>query len=410
MKKIIKSVLGIAAAAAVVNANVIPVAVSAWGDNGGGRESHTIEEINKGVLKDQIVFNTISNGTIGDEKNFVGAREYTGVNAGASNSWYGNEITVEDGKTYLIRLYVHNNNPNGTNAVATGVTTTFNVPSTVGKSVEINGFIDSTNATPSSYWDNVVLKSDHNFSVSYISGSALLENNGIGANGGYKLSDDIVKKGGVKIGYNALDGRIPGCFQYASYITIKVKVNYADNYLVEKQVRVKGTTEWKESVDAKVGDTVEYRIHYKNTTSAATKDVMVKDVLPKNMEYVKGTTMLYNATNPKGIARDDTITTTGVNIGGYAVKGDGYVVFSAKVVDKTLVCGTNKLVNWGQVGVGKETRQDSADVLVVKSCPTPPTPPEIPVTGPASIIMSVLGAGALTTTTGYYLASRKVRK
>jgi hypothetical protein len=79
-------------------------------------------------------------------------------------------------------------------------------------------------------------------------------------------------------------------------------------------------------------------------------------------------------------------------------------------VDKTLVCGTNKLVNWGQVGVGKETRQDSADVLVVKSCPTPPTPPEIPVTGPASIIMSVLGAGALTTTTGYYLASRKVRK
>ena len=349
---------------------------------------------------------------IGDEKNFVGAREDTGVNAGAANVWNGNEITVEDGKTYIVRLYVHNNNPKDTDAIAEGVTTSFNVSTETGTSVEVNGFIDSTNATPTAYWDNVVFKSSKAFYLDYVEGSALLENNGIGANGGVKLSDDIVTKNGVKIGYDALDGKIPGCYKYASYVTIKVKATFVEqpaDYLVEKQVRIKGDKKWQESVDAKVGDTVEYRIHYKNTTDADVENVMVKDILPNNMEYVAGTTMLYNATNPNGIARDDVITTTGVNIGGYTKDGDGYVTFSAKVVNKNLACGQNKLVNWGQVGVAGKTAQDSADVLVNVACsnPTTPTEKELPSTGPASILGGVIGLGSLTTAAGYYIASRK---
>ena len=147
---------------------------------------------------------------------------------------------------------------------------------------------------------------------------------------------------------------------------------------------------------------------------------MVKDVLPENMKYVAGTTKLYNATNPKGIDRDDTITTTGVNIGGYAVKGDGYVIFTAEVTDRNLVCGNNTVTNWGQVGVGETTKQDSANVVVDKTCnpdepvtpvnpvnPSEGTPSEMPATGPAEIVSGIVGAGALTTAAGYYVASRK---
>lgn len=411
MKKAIKTTLGIAAAAAIVGANLAPVAVYAWGDNSkGGRTSYTREQIDQGVLGDTIVFNSISNSVIGDEKNFVGAREDTGINAGAANVWNGNEITVEDGKTYLVRLYVHNNNPNGTDAIAKDVTTSFNVSTTTGTSVEVNGFIDSTNATPTSYWDNVVFKSSREFYLDYVEGSALLENNGIGANGGIKLSDDIITSKGAKIGYDSLNGEIPGCYQFASYVTIKVKATFVEqstDYLVEKQVRIKGSKKWEESVNAKVGDTVEYRIHYKNTTDADVENVMVKDILPNNMEYVAGTTMLYNATNPNGIARDDVIATTGVNIGGYAKDGDGYVVFSAKVVNKNLACGENKLVNWGQVGVANKTAQDSADVLVNVACSNTTPEKELPSTGPASILGGIIGFGSLATATGYYIASRK---
>ena len=411
MKKAMKSVLGVFAAATIVGANLLPVAVHAWGDNGGGRASYTIDQINNGVLGDNIVFNSISNGTIGDEKNFVGAREDTGVNAGIFNSWNGNEITVEDGKTYLVRLYVHNNNPKGREATATGVAVSFNVPSTVGKSIEVNGFIDTNNGTPSSYWDNVVFKNTNDFYLDYVEGSALLENNGIGKNGGIKLSDRIITsqngRSAVQIGYDALDGNIPGCFEYASYVTIKVKatVNKPD-FLVEKQVRLQGEKTWHDSIDANVGDIVEYQIHYKNTTAAATQNVMVKEVLPYNMEYIAGSTKLYNATNPAGIARDDTIATTGVNIGGYSVNGDGYVRFSARVLNKNLACGRNKLVNWVQVGVADKTAQNSAGVYVNINCPTTNVS-QLPKTGPTSVVSGIIGAGSLVTALGYFIASRK---
>ena len=208
MKNIVKIALGATAVAAVAGAGVaIPAIVSAWGDNGGGRPSYTIDQINDGVLGDKIVFNSISNSVIGDEKNFVGAREDTGINAGIDNVWDGNEINVEEGKTYLVRLYVHNNSPKGEEKIAKDVTTTFSVPGTTGKSVEVNGYISSSNATPSEYWDYVTFKSDRNFYLDYVEGSALLENNGVGANGGVKLSDNIISSNGVKIGYKSLNGQ-----------------------------------------------------------------------------------------------------------------------------------------------------------------------------------------------------------
>ncbi len=411
MKSTIKSALSITAAAALAGVAVAPAAF-AWGDNAGGRASYTLDQINSGVLGNKIVLNSISDSTIGDEKNFVGARLDNGDN-GASNVWNGNEINVESGKTYIVRLYVHNNNPNGTNAVATGVKTTFIIPETTSKSVEVNGIINSNNATPSKYWDNVVFKSNSNFHLEYVKGSALLENNGIGANGGVKLSDDIISSG-VKIGYDKLDGKIPGCYQYASYVTVKVKAVF-DNAIVEKQVSKTGESgTWTESIDANIGDTVYYRIHYKNTSGSSVESVAIKDVLPTNMEYVKGSTILYNASNPKGIARDDTITTTGVYVGGYANNGDAYVVFAAKIVDKNLACGKNKLVNWGQVTANNKVTQDSADVMVAKTCsestpeePVEDTPEVLPKTGATSVVVTALGIGSVITTAGYYIASRK---
>ena len=402
---------------------IVPAAASAWGDSNGGRASYTIDEINSGKLSNTIVFNSIKNNpNIGDEKNFVGIRENTGANKGIGNTWH-DSMKVEEGKTYLVRMYVHNNSPKGLAAVAKNVVSTFNVPTTVGKSIEVNGFIDSSNASPSRYWDNPIFTAHSNFYLSYVSGSALLENNGVGKNGGVKLSDSIVTNAGAKIGYSSLNGEMPGCFEYAGYITIQVKPTFVKTdkntgYLVEKTVRKDGDKTWQETVNAKVGDTLNYQIHYRNLSNVSTTNVMVKDVLPKNMSYVKGSTVLYNATNPNGIARDDTITTTGVNIGGYAPEGDGYVRFSVKIVDNELACGNNTLTNWGQVGVGETTKQDSAAVIVNKYCEEKPeepeepktpieTPTELPKTGPTSVVSAIVGAGSMVAAGGYYIASRK---
>ncbi len=373
MKKSRKIIVGVAAVAALVAGGVTTYLTTAWGDSEGGRPSYTIDQINQGVLGDRVIFNTISDSVIGDEKNFVAARVDDGDH-GLDNRWSANEIAAEDGQTYIIRLYVHNNNPKGDQAVAENVRTAVNIPGASGKTVEVNGFIMSSNASPDKYWDYVRFTSNSNFHLEYVSGSALLENNGVGAGGGVQLGDEVITPNGAMIGYYGLDGRIPGCYQYASYVTVKVKVKYDEKpFGVEKQVRKAGeTTDWRanwtESVTANVGDEVEYRIMYDNTTAVSAQNVMVKDVLPNNVAYVNGTTYLYNTNHPDGIQLSDNVATTGVNIGDYAADSNAYVIFKARVNDDTLICGQNTLTNWGQVQAGEQAYQDPADVIVNKPC------------------------------------------
>ena len=198
-----------------------------WGNSGELRPDYTADEIAAGVLSDEIVFNSVTDGVIGNEKNCVGAREATGTNLGQANVWQDDLITVEDGKEYLIRMYVRNDNPNE-EAVATGTRVAFSMPNTSATQAAIGGYIFSDNSRYDTYWDSVVIEAEQPFHLEYAAGSALLENNGIGADGGYALSDDIVYKAasehGVAIGYNELDGRLPGGYQYAAYVTIRVRV------------------------------------------------------------------------------------------------------------------------------------------------------------------------------------------
>lgn len=374
MNKAVKSTLAITASAvAMASVAVTPSLVSAWGDNGGGRPSYTIDQINHGVLGNKIVFNSISDSVIGDEKNFVGARENTGINAGPKNVWNGNDITVEDGKEYLVRIYAHNNNPNGTNAISRNTRVAFNIPTYSAKQIKVNGFITSDNAAISEYWDYVNFNSDRAFHLEYVYGSALLENNGIGANGGVKLGDEIVTKAGsengVQIGYDKLDGNVPGCYTYDNFVTIRVKAVFDYQYTITQTMRHDGagSDAWSYNVNAKTGDIIEIQGLYKNTSDTQQNSVMIKSILPENFEYIPGTTVVYNANHPQGLLIDqDTIVTTGINIGHYLPNANAFIRFKVKVVDRSQQPGSNTLVNWLQAGVGQKTIQDYATVMTYK--------------------------------------------
>ena len=160
--------------------------VSAWGDNSGlkdMRPSYTMEEINADILGDKITFNSISNnpalgdGKNGNEKNFVAARKSD--DADTSHLWQADEYkNVQDGQEYVVRMYVHNNNLGGRDAVAKDTRVFFNIPSESGKQVKVTGFLDSSNANPTEYWDHVYFSSDTAFHLEYVEGSALLTNDG----------------------------------------------------------------------------------------------------------------------------------------------------------------------------------------------------------------------------------------
>lgn len=441
MKKAIKATLGVAAGAvALAGVASIPVIVSAWGDNSGnpdGRPEYTIEQINNGALGDTITFNSISDGVIGHEFNFVGAREDTGVNAGADNVWY-DDIAVEDGKTYVVRLYVHNNSPRGYDAVATDTHVSFSVPSSSDDNnrIQVVGFINSPDASPTEYWDHVNFKSDYPFHLEYVTGSALLENHGVGSaerNGGQsgvQISDAVVNAaaGGIRIGYDSVDdGRIPGCFDFDSFVTVRLKAVYDTPYKITKTVRPAGTTgkNWVDQLEVNVGDTVEYQIEYENTSNENQYNVMIRDLLPSNLEYVAGSTRLWNEEFTGATVRqDDLVTERAINIGNYAPGANALVRFNAKVVDENLTCGSNTMVNWGQGTVNGQVLRDYANVHLTKVCETPEipeqpeppvvetttTPTTLPTTGPEAVACAIAGTGSVVTAAGYYVASRRSLK
>jgi uncharacterized repeat protein (TIGR01451 family) len=408
MNKVYKAILGVAAAAIVSGATLAPVAVMAWGDSAGGRAVYTLDDVNAGKLGDTITFNSITNGKIGDERNFVGAK----LSTDTSNVWKANEISVKDGDVVTIRLYVHNNSPKGVDRIAEGVSANFSLPTTVAKSHTVIGYLNSSNATPNRYWDEVKLTSSDDFYMEYVEGSAKYTNSKMGT---VALSNNIINSA-VTLGYEKLDGKIPGCYQYDGQVTIQVKIHKSVTAKLAKTVRIKGAKGWNESVEAKIGDEVEFQIEYVNLTSAKVDNVMIRDVLPTNLEYVKDSTVLYNSNYQNGTkVVENTLTTSGINIGSYGVNGNAYVRFTAKVVNKSLACGNNQLVNWASSTVNSKVTKDDASVMVkrddakCKEQPTPPTPPVIPQTGATEVTAIALGAGSVVTVAGYAIASWKKR-
>lgn len=171
------------------------------------------------------------------------------------------------------------------------------------------------------------------------------------------------------IGYKYLDGEYPGGNQYASYISVQVRVVFEAQCRIKTTQRIIGSPDgwWYRTTEAEIGDLVECQFYYLNTSDALQENLMVRYVLPDNMEYIPGSTVLYNSNFQKGVGlKDDTITTSGINIGHYKPQGNAYVRFTARVIDKSLSSGLNCLINWGAATVEGKVAKDNAQLYVTK--------------------------------------------
>ena len=357
MNKIAKAGIGIAAVAAVAATGAL--VAFAWGPS---RTTYTLE---KPATK--VTFNSITNNNkeVGDERYFVSASPYTGD--ASQNHWTDN-TEVENGKEYVVRMYVHNNAASNLNLTAKDVKAYVVLPTTTGTEITVSGKITSSNADPVSVWDETTFKSKNGekFNLAYVDGTAKYYNNA----GTFKLGTSVFTNSGQLLGYSKMDGNIPGCIQYSGYLTFHVKAQFAAKPALEiqKEVKLLGTDTWSEQIKAKAGDTVRYRIQVKNTGNTQLQNVHVFDVLPKGLTYVKGSTTVANATNPKGIVVSDNIVTdNGINIGTYGAGANAWIYFNA-TVDKSVSeeCGNTILRNIAQTSAGSSTgtKEDTADVIV----------------------------------------------
>lgn len=389
-----------ALSAVFVAAIVVPATLMAWGPE---RPTFTIEH-----PADRITFNSITNNpNIGDERNFVGIREF-----GTNNLW-DDEMNVQEGKSYTVRMYVHNNAATSLNLVAQNVTAKFNLPTTTGKSIQVNGFLSASNATPQEVYDHARFVSDKDFNLAYQPGTLKFENNAFGA-AGTPISESVFTSAGAKLGYDKLDGKIPGCFQYAGYLSFVVKPQFGgqSDFTVNKQVRKEGESEWKKNVTVNNGDNIEYQIGYKNTGSVSQKNVLVQDYLPGGISYLNGSTQLKNVAYPNWSTLSDNLTKpAGVNIANYAPNANAYVKFKAKVNDPSLNCGTKTYVNKARVTVdGSFYKEDTANVTVTKPCAPGETPvTELPQTGVDGGILTAIGLGIAAAGAAYAANSTRVR-
>lgn len=422
---------------AVVAAGVALVGIGgsvlAWGPD---RPTYTIEK-----PADHVTFNSITNNPqFGDERNFVLVKE-----ASQPNSAYANEVKVEPGKKYSAYVYFHNNASSTLNSeqyqkkgIALNTKVRVATPGSLkaNQRTGLTGYISADNAQPGTVYDDAFMTATSDVALKYVPNSAKISSRG--AVNGQVLPDTLFSTGAL-IGYDSLNGSLPGCNEFAGYIAYDFTAEQP-NFEVDKVVRLSGTTQWANSITAKPGDKVDYSVSYKNTGQIQQNNVVVKDTLPANVTYTTGSSTLRNTVTPngKGVS-DNVITPNGINIGHYAPQSTAYVNFNATLpsADK-LKCGANTLRNTAVVETENGSKSDAADVIVNIECkpeeckPGVPkgdarcavcTPTEgqvvdangncvaasgsLPTTGPAETIMTIIGVGALTAGGAYWYRSRQ---
>lgn len=440
-----------AAVAILAGVIFVPAALFAWGP---GRPTFTMDH-----PAPYVTFNSITNNPAqGDERDFVQIKD-----SAASNSTYSDKTALQPGHTYDVYVYYHNDASSTLNdaahnyeGIARNAYMKVEMPSTVsaGQPAAFQATVGASNAKPTSVWSNATGTAAGTYALSYVPNSAVVHSNG--AVNGSKMPDSLYTTG-APLGYDKLDGNLPGCLQYSGYVIYQVKVNQP-NFTVNKTVRIDGQGSYQKQIAANPGQTLDYEIEYNNTGTTTQNDVVIQDKLPKGVTYVPGSTQLANPnTGGKWVNQtSNDVVTNGVSIGDYGPSSNAYVKFKAKVAGNTSLptCGTNTLVNTATAKTDNGDKSSTATVTVTKTCTPPPqevqvcrlsdhkvvtinkkdydsskystdltkctpvtppvtppstptTPVELPHTGASNVILSLFGAGSLIAAVSYYVASRK---
>jgi len=152
----------------------------------------------------------------GDERSLVTAKDASITTPGH----WETEINVEEGKTYLIRIYVHNSADSSPEHAAHDVRISANVPNCTAHKIRVDGFISAADTYPITVYANVVFQSDRPFNLTYKSGSAIYYNNPHPK--GTQLTDDIVTSKGTPVGVDQMDGVVPGNYGNTGYAVFEV--------------------------------------------------------------------------------------------------------------------------------------------------------------------------------------------
>lgn len=326
----------------------------------------------KGSLTGPVFNSFINTPTYGDERNFVRVAD---VVAGQSpvDANFSESKTATAGKEYWIRTFVHNNANQSTNdtiGVAKNTRVSVDIAEGTANGVDVLADITADNATPQKVWDTATLVNDNTaFSLSYVPGSAKIYNpahvNGLA------ISDNIVSDNGTLIGFDAMNGDLPGCFEFSAYVYIKVKVTSPDLQIDKRVSKIAAPklSETSETVTAKRGETITWRIDYKNTGSETARNITIRDQIPAGLTLVPGSITWIDVNHQSGETFQDTaLGSGGVNVGNYAVNGNGVIRFQTTIDQDVEDCEITN-VAFGRADNVAEQNDDAK--VVIEDCDVP---------------------------------------
>ena len=372
MKRTISTLIG---GTAVISGLIVTGTAFAWGPS--ERPTYTNDK-----PADYATFNSITNNVaVGDERNFVRVREL------GTDDTYKDEVTVEPGKEYEVYLYYHNNAGSDTNSSGVGLALqtkyAATYPSKVGKDAagiltgEITWkYITSKNDTTvhdGKVWDEATMKTDYdNVILRYKPGSAVIHNSG--EINGSIMSTNLFSPDGTYIGFNKLNGAVPGCAEYSGHITYTLVADKVDSTF-SKMISLDGEN-WNKEVTAKPGDYVTYRVAFQNTGNTNLTNVIMKDVHDAGLTLRSGSTKVFDLDNPNGKEIDDILDISGYNTGDALAGELIQVTYQAQVARDNALCNKSLTNTITASYNSTEEKSDSATVLVACDEPVPETPVE----------------------------------
>lgn len=396
------AVLSIAAALGVVSGDV-NAATEAWGPK--DRPTFTWAE-----PAEYVTFNSITdNPKIGDERNFVRIRK-------VGDEKFVDKVNLEVGKEYEVEIWYHNNAKSKLNkkenngvGIAENVRLRVEQPEkiTAGHSGVIKGIISSTNAKPGEVWDTAYAYSDTTVLTRYVANSATIHSLG-NINGEILSSEAMFGENGAKLGYwNDLWGTLPGCNEYSGYVTYRFVVDQA-GFKISKTAAKEGTDDYAEEITVKPGDTIDFKVEYKNTGTINQLQIKAYDAMPNGLTYVNGTSYFRANFNTEGNFISDNLFNGGANLGDFKPGDSMTLTYKVEVQDdKTIFpCGDTVVHNNASIATANGTGFDKVAVTVHREC----EPEELPKTGATEIVLALVVITSIGTGIAYYAASNKQLK
>lgn len=254
---------------------IVPTTMYAWGPT--DRPLYKWAQV-----VDHVTFNSmIDNPRYGDERQFVKVRNVT------DNGSWSDSVALAAGKEYEVRVHYHNNAAPAFNdaahqykGVARGAYLQVQPVRAVkaGGKADVSARIGATNAAPQVVWDEASFTNPaaQELFLEYVPGSAKIHNKG--ALNGTAIDFHRLTTSRLSLGYDALDGNVPGCSQFEGEVVYRVKV-------AQPSVRIEKTVNQAKSATVEVNTPFKYAVKVTNTGKTPLSQVVVSDKQPAGITF-----------------------------------------------------------------------------------------------------------------------------